>query len=218
MNDQQAQLNIANQSTSSSVDSLLTPERMDLLKRFADIAYLRYLKSAPCLTHLPTVIHVNVLNALSCNAASLGLSDIWLLCEVTSPFGRLGPELPTLDKIPWPNCLRPTELQLNMSHHPWIDLFPVPRLRDNILSASVFHGYVDEDELWYDLVEMDTSFQGGQSPSLIAWGQPWDVRGWEVSVPFLRKWGHLLRGCPEILESTNFWRGKRGGKRLRLTE
>lgn len=211
VNDRQSQL-----STSDSVGTLLTPERMELLKRFADIAYLRYLKNAPCLTHLPTVIHVNVLNALACNAAALGLSDIWLLCEASSPFGLLGPALPTADNTSWPDCLRPTELQLKMPHHPWIDLFPIPRLRDNIIWASVCHDYVDEDELWYDLVEMDTSLEASQSPSLIAWGQPWDVGGWEVSVSFLREWGYLLNGCPEVLDSTNIWRERRGDKRLRL--
>jgi hypothetical protein len=83
----QAQSDTADQVDCSSVDSLLTPERMEILARFADQAYLRYVKSSPCLTHLPTVIHVNVLNALAMNAAALGLSDIWLLCDSLSPFG-----------------------------------------------------------------------------------------------------------------------------------
>jgi hypothetical protein len=109
-------------------------------------------------------------------------------------------------------------LQLNVLHHPWIDLFPIARLRDNILWASVCHDVVDEDELWYDLVEMKSTNDGKPSPSLIAWGQPWDPRGWEVSVPFLQKWGYLLQGCPEILDSTNFWRESRGERRLKITD
>jgi hypothetical protein len=37
-----------------------------------------------------------------------------------------------------------------------------------------------------------------------------------VSVPFLRKWGWLVRDCPEIFEGTNYWRGMRGERQLVL--
>jgi hypothetical protein len=38
--------------------------------------------------------------------------------------------------------------------------------------------------------------------------------GWEVTEGFLRKWGFLLEGCDELIESTNRWRALRGEERL----
>lgn len=43
---------------------------------------------------------------------------------------------------------------------------------------------------------------------------PYDPRAWEATVPFLRKWGWVVRECRELLVSTNYWREKRGEKRL----
>lgn len=49
---------------------------------------------------------------------------------------------------------------------------------------------------------------------MIVWGDPWDPMKWEVTETFLRRWGWLVKGCPEIIWSTNFWRQVRGEKRL----
>lgn len=49
----------------------------------------------------------------------------------------------------------------------------------------------------------------------MVWGEPWCVDGWEFSEGFARKWGSLLlRGCGELVASTNRWRGLRGERAL----
>lgn len=35
-----------------------------------------------------------------------------------------------------PGNLRPTALQCEVLHHPWIDLLPVPKMRDNLILAE----------------------------------------------------------------------------------
>lgn len=69
-------------------------------------------------------------------------------------------------------------------------------------------GSYDEDQLCNDLVEFKdiTNEQTG----LIVWSDPWDPTGWEVSKPFLGRWGWLVKGCVELLQSTNYWRALRG--------
>ena len=49
---------------------------------------------------------------------------------------------------------------------------------------------------------------------VIVWSPPWDVRGWEVTEGFWNKWGFLMKGCDDVLEATNYWRGQRGEEPL----
>lgn len=72
---------------------------------------------------------------------------------------------------------------------------------------------MDDDDLCFDMAEFDAP-RDRESMSLIVWGEPWDPRGWEATVPFLRKWGWLLEGCTELLEGTNYWRTRRGERKL----
>ena len=83
-------------------------------------------------------------------------------------------------------------------------------MRDNILQAVACNAF-DEDDLCYDLVDVDEAGPP-QKPSLIIWGDSWDPRAWEVSEGFLRKWSWILEGCEEMLAATNYWRQKRGEK------
>ncbi|KAH7139799.1 hypothetical protein B0J13DRAFT_558497 [Dactylonectria estremocensis] len=195
-------------------------DKQTMVRRFAQQAYSEYVAGAHCLGNLPMLMGVNIFYALSRNATALGVSEEWLLCDAESPYCLESPSLgehPLQKSKPplfdGPQSLRPTEMQLSIAHHPWIDLFPVPRLRDNLLAAISNEHPIDEDELCYDMVEVT---DGGvqDKAALIIWGEPWDPRGWEVSEPFLRKWGSLLEGCWEMLEATNYWREKRGEKRL----
>jgi hypothetical protein len=197
----------------------MSPELVHLLRRFANPAYLRHLKGTPCLGHLPTVIHLNLLNAMASNATMLDMSQQWLICDAVSRFCLFGPmhPLPPQQSQPWPASMQPTSLQLAVPHHPWIDLFPLPALRDNILMTLLVAADPEqmEDELWYDMIEIRSGRRCSDSPSLIVWGShPWDIHGWEANGAFLQKWGHLLQGCDELLASTNYWRGTRGEKRI----
>lgn len=49
---------------------------------------------------------------------------------------------------------------------------------------------------------------------IVAWNPPWDVNGWEVSEGFWNKWGWTLKGCGDMLESSNRWRVRRGEEPL----
>lgn len=194
-----------------------TLRRLKIVRKFAQQAFKAYTAGAPTLNHLPSVQRVNVFNALSTNASALGLTTAWLYYDAISPFGRPGPVSPNQDRdaLRYPEALKPTELQRTVAHHPWLDLFPLGRMRDNFIRAIEDPDVCDEDALCCDLVEFGEGAEAN-SPSLIVWGEPWDPRGWEASMSFLNKWGWLLEGCPEILEGTNYWREKRGEKRLKF--
>ncbi|OGM45083.1 hypothetical protein ABOM_006630 [Aspergillus bombycis] len=193
-------------------------QRRDILERFALDALQNYMTNQPNTDQLLRVIQLNTINAMTSNAKALKLQVDWLVCHAVSPFGFIGPAKPAvIAASTGPTSLIPTDLQLRTPHHPWIDLFPLARMRDNLLVAtSVSRILTDDDEelLWADLVEWGGN--GTEGADLIVWGEPSDPRNWEATVPFLKRWGWLLQGCSEILEATNYWRHIRGERRLRL--
>jgi hypothetical protein len=138
------------------------------------------------------------------NNRSLGFSTEWLVCDSISPFVTAHPVRPVM-----PANLKPTALQLTVEHHPWIDLWPFPQMRDNILRAGESY---DDDPLWIELVDNQLAL-GGWS-GLIVWGNPWDVYSWEVTEEFARRWWWVIRDCVELFISTNRWRAKRGERKL----
>ncbi|KAL2845919.1 hypothetical protein BJY01DRAFT_263423 [Aspergillus pseudoustus] len=194
-------------------------QRRDILDCFALDAMRNYLTNQPDTDQLMGVIQLNTINAMTSNARALKLQVDWLICHAISPFGFIGPMKPAdiVSSSAGPTSLIPTELQLSTLHHPWIDLFPLARMRDNLLAATcVFDILTDDEEeqLWADLVEWGGN--GTEGAGLIVWGEPSDPRNWEATVPFLKRWGWLLQGCGEIVEATNYWRQIRGEKRLPL--
>ncbi|KAJ9141646.1 hypothetical protein NKR23_g7811 [Pleurostoma richardsiae] len=194
---------------------ILSPEAREKAVEFTHQALVNYSLHLHKPSDLPTLARINVLNALANNALALGIPIKDLQSETcTSPFTFQGPEQPgTVDRsLSAPACLRPTALQRIVPHHPWLDVFPIPAMRDNIL-LGVERGLVDEDELCGDM--MSTEDAGGDAPApIVVWGESWDVRSWELSASFWRKWGWLVQGCPEALEATNFWREKRGEMKI----
>ncbi|KAK9244236.1 hypothetical protein V1506DRAFT_507731 [Lipomyces tetrasporus] len=110
-----------------------------------------------------------------------------------------------------PSALRPSALQRTVPHHPWLDLFPYPVMRDNILLAGEDF---DDTELCIDLVEFCNVASHGERTGLVVWGEPSDPYSWEVSEGFVKKWGWVIRGCRELFMSPNYWREKRGEKKL----
>ncbi|KAH7182010.1 hypothetical protein DER46DRAFT_568590 [Fusarium sp. MPI-SDFR-AT-0072] len=166
---------------------------------------------------LPSLIRLNAVNAVSSNAVHIGIPLQGLCCDdVISPWNALGPSSAdgTLVKSSCPESLRPTKLQIEIEHHPWVDLLPFPQLRDNMLKGYT-SGVFDEDELCIDILGLMSS-QDLDDAYLIVWGEAHDGSSWEVSVGFLRKWGWLLKGCPELVESTNRWRQQRGEAKLNI--
>lgn len=162
------------------------------------------------LDHLLTLVQYNVYRGLLTNMTILALPTIFS-CDEAVP--RLAASvLPFPADIP--PSLIPTELQRTVLHEPWVDLFPLPALRDNIIRAS---GTYDKCELCDDA--LGTMFDEELSNhdernSIVVWGEPWDVNSWEIMEGFARKWGWLLVGCGELIAATNRWRAIRGERPL----
>ncbi|KAG5757953.1 hypothetical protein H9Q72_013907 [Fusarium xylarioides] len=166
-----------------------------------------YSLQTPRPSNLHMIIRLNVLNAIADNATAIGFPKE-SLCrdEFISPFYHIGPI-----QLPSPSCptsLQPTSLQRSTAHHPWIELFSFLKFRDNVL-RGMQKGLFDDDELCGDLLGVEGAGVGEQ-PSLLVWTVAWDAKGWEVNAAFVKKWGSLIQDCPEIMESTNYWRRKRG--------
>jgi hypothetical protein len=151
-----------------------------------------------------------------------------------------GPELN--ENLSIPRALEPTSLQLILQHRRWIDLFPFPQLRDNILT-SISQGELNESDFYEDIVGQvfEDCEYSDQEPlpaesldkdlaekvqipgsrklgeiGLVAWSDPWDISGWEVTEAFIQKWRFLFHGCQDLLKATNYWRELRGEDRLNI--
>jgi hypothetical protein len=187
-----------------------TSRVQEIMRRFADHAYASFVQGAPALSHLPFLVQYNIYKALQRNAEILGVVAEYYDYEGISPFTKDGPTLGAISPLvanEWPVNLQPTQLQRSIQHHPWIDVFPWPTFRDNLLQAFEHPDLCDEDELCRDVIEHE---ELNNEPILIVWGDAWDPRNWEVTSEFLKKWGWLLIGCEGVLGPTNYWRAKRG--------
>lgn len=137
-----------------------------------------------------------------------------------------------------PVSLYPTQLQTITEHPTWIDSLPFPNMRDNLIK---WEGQYDHQDLAQDLIgdllditafyksrnaeishtarRLSSSHDGEEDlaairTGLIVWGEPHDPNSWEVTPGFLRKWWWALKGCPELMASSNRWRQDRGEKPL----
>lgn len=120
---------------------------------------------------LLSVSQYNIIRAMASNAAMLGLSMDSLRHDILSPFNtapyhhhKQQQQQPL--QLELPCALRPTSIQREVTHHPWIDLCPVPSIRDLLLTRR---NEYDEDGLCHDLFG---GFQG--HVGLLVWGEAWD--------------------------------------------
>ncbi|RAL13246.1 DUF3425 domain-containing protein [Aspergillus homomorphus CBS 101889] len=181
-----------------------------LLTHFTRAAYTSYIHNSPTLDHLLTLSRINAFRAFAANMTTLGMGtgNDWMHDDALSRFTTLQPNS-AIDTLALPPHLRPTKLQQTVPHHPWLDFFPLPRLRDNLVAMA---DRFDDEQLCLDIMGFwDTPTE---TYSLFVWGEPSDPGSWEVSEDFLRKWPWVVRGCAELLESTNRWRAKRGERML----
>ncbi|KAH7384979.1 hypothetical protein BKA64DRAFT_697091 [Cadophora sp. MPI-SDFR-AT-0126] len=174
---------------------------------------------------LMTLLHFNLVRALLQNVIILGLDPDLMEDDIPSPFQAPHDSLVDLMSR-LPDSLKPTMLQLTVPHHPELDGFPYPELRDNCIRAGESF---DTDEFCMDMLYGVESGQessqckgkssvGNGRTGLIVWSDPWLSGSWEVDEGFARKYSWLLKGCREIRESTNFWRRSRGEPPLRFEE
>ncbi|PLB46197.1 hypothetical protein P170DRAFT_390734 [Aspergillus steynii IBT 23096] len=180
-----------------------------LLDQLSITAYENYILGSPTSDHLMTLSKMNVFRAFNSIITTLGMQHNmeWLHDDAISPFSTHQPgyvEDPNL-----PVSLRPTPIQRRISHHPWLDFFPDPRMRDNLVSAG---DAFDDEQLCIDI--MGFWDMSNESCSLLVWGDPSDPANWEVTEQFLRKWPWVVRGCGGLMEATNRWRASRGEKMI----
>ncbi|CZR56203.1 uncharacterized protein PAC_06091 [Phialocephala subalpina] len=155
----------------------------------------------PTSNNLFTLIHYNMYRAFVRNIHALHLTVAGTNDDgAISPFNTLNTELSHI-----PPSLQPTSIQRTILHHPWLDLFPIPRMRDNLIQAG---SSFDEMKLCRDLVGRD--HKTGELTGIAVWGEAWDPSNWEVTEAFSREWKWVLEGCTELFLSTNYWRSKRG--------
>ena len=103
---------------------------------------------------------LSVYSALFKNGTMLGLQCGCPLPLISNP----------VDPSLIPSSLQPTQLQMSILHSQFIDRFPFPRLRDNMICLI---GYIDEEDFLGDLFNL-TSF------TLTPGCAPWDPRAWKM--------------------------------------
>ncbi|KAE8353484.1 hypothetical protein BDV28DRAFT_157027 [Aspergillus coremiiformis] len=182
-------------------------QTVSLLDLFSKTAYQSYILGSPTSDHLLTLSRVNVFRAFATIMSILGMypHKEWMHDDAISPFTTLHPGYVSPTSLP--PALRPTAVQQSIPHHPWLDFFPHPRMRDNLIRAG---DAFDDEQLCIDIMGFwDVSTE---SCGLLVWGDPQDPESWEVSEEFIRKWPWVLWGCGDLLVSTNRWRAMRGEK------
>ena len=158
---------------------------------------------------LITLIQYNAIRALLFNMAILSILD-YLPSECSVSFGVTSLSVTSVETIP-PD-LQSTPLQQSTPHPYWIDIIPFPAMRDNLILLA---GEYDSYDLRCDLGEcLYAGFDDAERRGFLVWQDPWRIDGWEISEGFVRKWGYLLKGCTDVIESTNRWREMRGEDRL----
>jgi hypothetical protein len=184
------------------------PDLYHYLAVFESAAYRSYCGD-PRADHRLTLVKLNVFRAFVRNITALGYTREWMADDSLSRFSVQGPHPAYQDGVAIPASLQPTALQQKQPHHPWLDFFPFARLRDNLIRHE---DLMDDSQFCRDLMGFWT--MPDEDNCMVVWGDPWDPMNWEITETFLRRWGWLVKGCPEIIWSTNFWRRVRGEKRL----
>jgi hypothetical protein len=151
---------------------------------------------------------LNFTRALMENTKILGLKPDQLDDDAISPFNTAGLwQDDSLRNLPI--HLQPTVIQRCIPHHPWLDLLPVAQMRDNLVLAGELE---EETQLCLEM-KGSTSARSGRG-GIIVWSDPWDPAGWEVTEPFARSWGWVIKNCYDLACSTNRWRVKRNERPL----
>lgn len=167
---------------------------------------------------LLSVMQFNVIRAVVVNARWLGLPMERMGEDIISPFYVGSGSLPALPPAAGgqqhvPLALRPTALQRQVAHHPWIDLCPQPSLRDALLRR--LHE-LDEDEFCHHMFLQSHMSDDGMI-GMVVWGEAWDPASYEMSATMVRKWPWLADECPDIIRTTNYWRATRRERPLRIS-
>jgi hypothetical protein len=81
-----------------------------------------------------------------------------------------------------PISLRPTKLQQTRMHHIWVDLFPFPRMRKNMISLS---SAFTEEEFLEDLLKQPSFYIEARRPARILPHRKWQGNYGEIGISIL---------------------------------
>jgi len=180
-------------------------DAQSLIERIKESSLDTYARGSSTEGHLIILSKLYVYRAFLRNLSFLGVIPHrdWSSQNAISPFKTCTSE--QINEKELPVSLRPTQIQRKIPHHPWLDFFPFPRMRDNLISAGdKFH------ETQFCIEVMGFWDISTRSCGILVWGEPSDPRSWEITEAFLKRWPWVVRGLPELIESTNYWRTKRG--------
>ncbi|KAL4936953.1 hypothetical protein BDV06DRAFT_227400 [Aspergillus oleicola] len=186
-----------------------------ILRNIEAMLHTEYSTGSPRTDLLLGVVRVNFLRALHANIDVLGYSAAEMHDDALSQFGSSGPAKPSIcPPSSLPSPLQPSKTQLQIPHHPWLDLLPISKMRDNLILAGDTY---DDIQLCRDMcghgVQLNPERRAGDAhgeTGIIIWRDPWDPSGWEVTESFMKRWGWTVQGCTELFRATNAWRGVRG--------
>ncbi|KAH8430540.1 bZIP transcription factor [Aspergillus melleus] len=184
-------------------------EGIAMMTSFHAAAYKRHYAADPCLDHLLTLSKLNVLRAFVDIMGVLGLSMQAMEDDEAVSLYTNQNLLQQDGGTNVPPSLLPTTTQCSIPHHPWLDCFPFPQMRDNLITAP--EGFND-CELCMDMMDPANGDIG-----IMVWDDPWFPQSWEVSELFVQKWAWVIKGCEEVLISSNYWRARRGLDELNVS-
>lgn len=84
-------------------------------------------------------------------------------------------------------------------------------MRDNAIGK--LHLFT-QDEFLADILGALVGGYRNVNSGLLVWSNPWEPSGWELTEGFMKKWGFLVNGCTDLVQSTNRWRDLRGEEPL----
>jgi hypothetical protein len=175
-------------------------------------------------------METGIFGAMFANCYALGMAGVDdILCEegcsvfsVTQDEGHHVSQLPVVKskfRALSPD-LRPTDTQLIVGHHPYVDVIPFKTFRENLIRALENDTpIIDEGVLCHDILSGGfTCWGAGRNPHGMGAGVPWDARSWEPSVWFLMKYRQLAGDWDgELWKSARWWHSARG-ERMQTAE
>ena len=164
------------------------------------------------------VLELTLLRAFLRIASRLNVTasvwDVTALSHFCRPAG--GSALPAAAAPPTdlPVSWRPTPGQLQVPHHPLLDLLPWPTARERIIRVMSLPEFVRPAAAAgpLALVEFAYDMEDG-AEGMRVWGEdPIDPAGWEVGQKVFERWWFIFDR--DIVEQSNRWREARGAPRL----
>ncbi|KAJ6010318.1 hypothetical protein N7451_001730 [Penicillium sp. IBT 35674x] len=156
----------------------ISPHLRDLLlAQYTKAAYQSYMLGSPAPDHLLMLTKLNVFRAFGHNMRLIGTDLNEMNDDAISRFNTILPSPPPnvggsspdqTTEIHLPVSLQPTKIQRTIPHHPWLDFFPIPKMRDNMIQAG---DEWNDEELCLEIMGFWTN-ASSEDVGLLVWGIP----------------------------------------------